>query len=100
MYSRSAKGGEKGDPNRNPWLAKMLIYKLVNICPGNQTFLLYIYGLFLFYLIDLFKTLVLVLIFCLSHIFRHMYKLRQIYEILDSHHPPQKKMISSFDEIL
>jgi hypothetical protein len=108
MYSRSAKGGEKGDPNRNPWLAKMLIYKLVNICPGNQTFLLYIYGLFLwhlphillFYLIDLFKTLVLVLIFCLSHIFRHMYKLGQIYEILDSHHPPQKKMVSSFDEIL
>jgi hypothetical protein len=25
MYSRSAKGGEKGDPNRNPWLAKMVI---------------------------------------------------------------------------
>ena len=24
MYSRSAKGGEKGDPNRNPWLAKMI----------------------------------------------------------------------------
>ena len=23
MYSRSAKGGEKGDPNRNHWLAKM-----------------------------------------------------------------------------
>ena len=23
MYSGSAKGGEKGDPNRNPWLAKM-----------------------------------------------------------------------------
>jgi hypothetical protein len=23
MYSRSAKDGEKGDPNRNPWLAKM-----------------------------------------------------------------------------
>jgi hypothetical protein len=23
MYYRSAKGGEKGDPNRNPWLAKM-----------------------------------------------------------------------------
>jgi hypothetical protein len=23
MYSRSAKGGEKGDQNRNPWLAKM-----------------------------------------------------------------------------
>jgi hypothetical protein len=23
MYSRSAKGGEKVDPNRNPWLAKM-----------------------------------------------------------------------------
>jgi hypothetical protein len=22
MYSRSANGGEKGDPNRNPWLAK------------------------------------------------------------------------------
>jgi hypothetical protein len=26
MYSRSAKGGEKGDPNRNPWLAKMHTY--------------------------------------------------------------------------
>ena len=25
MYSRSTKGGEKGDPNRNPWLAKMII---------------------------------------------------------------------------
>ena len=25
MYSRSAKGGEKGDPNRNPWLAKMTL---------------------------------------------------------------------------
>jgi hypothetical protein len=24
MYSRSAKGGEKENPNRNPWLAKML----------------------------------------------------------------------------
>jgi len=24
MYSRSAKGGEKGDPNRNPGLAKMV----------------------------------------------------------------------------
>jgi hypothetical protein len=24
MYSRSAKGGEKGDLNRNPWLAKMV----------------------------------------------------------------------------
>jgi hypothetical protein len=24
MYSRSAKGGEKWDPNRNPWLAKMI----------------------------------------------------------------------------
>ena len=24
MYSRSAKGGEKGDLNRNPWLAKMI----------------------------------------------------------------------------
>ena len=23
MYSRSTKGVEKGDPNRNPWLAKM-----------------------------------------------------------------------------
>jgi hypothetical protein len=29
MYPRSAKGGEKGDPNRNPWLAKMLIIMLV-----------------------------------------------------------------------
>ena len=29
MYSRSAKGGEKGDQNRNPWLAKMRLLK----CP-------------------------------------------------------------------
>jgi hypothetical protein len=28
IYSRSAKGGEKGNPNRNPWLAKMLPYVL------------------------------------------------------------------------
>ena len=28
MYSRSAKGGEKGDPNRNPWLAKMSTRKI------------------------------------------------------------------------
>jgi hypothetical protein len=27
MYSRSAKGGEKADPNRNPWLAKMMLGK-------------------------------------------------------------------------
>ena len=25
MYSRSTKGGGKGDPNRNPWLAKMRV---------------------------------------------------------------------------
>ena len=33
MYSRSAKGGEKGDPNRNPWLAKMYltVRKIINI---------------------------------------------------------------------
>jgi hypothetical protein len=32
MYSRSAKGGEKGDPNRNPWLAKMIgDWKVSNI---------------------------------------------------------------------
>jgi hypothetical protein len=24
MYSRSTKGREKGDPNRNPWLAKKI----------------------------------------------------------------------------
>ena len=27
MYSRSAKGGEKGDPDRNPWRAKMTCQK-------------------------------------------------------------------------
>jgi hypothetical protein len=32
MYSRSAKGGEKGDPNRNPWLAKMLYPIMREIC--------------------------------------------------------------------
>jgi hypothetical protein len=31
MYSRSAKGGEKGDPNRNPWLAKMGLQVLFHI---------------------------------------------------------------------
>ena len=30
MYSKSAMGGEKGDPNRNPWLAKMVFYKQVS----------------------------------------------------------------------
>jgi hypothetical protein len=29
MYSRSAKGGEKGDPNRNPWLAKMFVWEIL-----------------------------------------------------------------------
>jgi len=39
MYSRSAKGGEKGDPNRNPWLAKMgksvslFLYNVVSLGP-------------------------------------------------------------------
>jgi hypothetical protein len=28
FYSRSAKGGEKGGPNRNPWLAKMVLWLL------------------------------------------------------------------------
>jgi hypothetical protein len=32
MYSRSAKGGGKGDPNRNPWLAKMAESRPVKIC--------------------------------------------------------------------
>jgi hypothetical protein len=32
MYSRSAKGGEKGDPNCNPWLAKMFIKVQHGIC--------------------------------------------------------------------
>ena len=32
MYSRSAKGGEKGDPNRNPWLAKMPVYIINKHC--------------------------------------------------------------------
>ena len=40
MYSRSAKGGEKGDPNRNPWLAKMtgIMFnkKSLKIPKGNQ----------------------------------------------------------------
>ena len=38
MYSRSAKGGGKGDPNRNPWLAKM-----VNHLPVIFVFYLDIY---------------------------------------------------------
>jgi hypothetical protein len=32
MYSRSVKGGEKGELNRNPWLAKMLFGRRKNIC--------------------------------------------------------------------
>jgi hypothetical protein len=45
IYSRSAKGGEKGGPNRNPWLAKMhrvmltkktQNYRYQNYCPGWQ----------------------------------------------------------------
>jgi hypothetical protein len=41
MYSRFAKGGEKGDPNRNPWLAKMhqrkVFYKDAQVCPDPLT---------------------------------------------------------------
>ena len=37
MYSRSAKGGEKGDPNRNPWLAKMEL-RLQGTCPPPPRF--------------------------------------------------------------
>jgi hypothetical protein len=33
MYSRSAKGGEKGDPNCTPWLAKIIVISLVQIIP-------------------------------------------------------------------
>ena len=61
------------------------------VCDKNQsifiTLMIQLYVSITWYL---FKTLVLVLIVCLSHIFRHMYKLGQIYEILDSRHPPQK----------
>jgi len=32
MCSRSAKGGEKGDPNRSPWLAKMYNLMLTSNC--------------------------------------------------------------------
>ena len=39
MYSRSAKGGEKGDPNRNPWLAKMRNDRL-----NEFVMLIYIYN--------------------------------------------------------
>jgi hypothetical protein len=35
MYSRSAKGGEKGDPNRNPWLAKMGLALSIGFYIGN-----------------------------------------------------------------
>jgi len=31
MYSRSAKGGEEEDPNRNPWLAKMMVPMHIHI---------------------------------------------------------------------
>jgi hypothetical protein len=43
MYSRSAKGGEKGDLNRNPWLAKMVKnippkkIKVALLCLQNYT---------------------------------------------------------------
>jgi hypothetical protein len=35
--SRSAKGGEKGDPNRNPWLAKMGLYMCPDLGIRNYT---------------------------------------------------------------
>jgi hypothetical protein len=46
MYSRSAKGGDKGDPNRNPWLAKMdytmtINYQDINISfPNTRLFII------------------------------------------------------------
>jgi hypothetical protein len=36
MYSRSAKGGEKGDPNRNPWLATMHLTELLTYLSNND----------------------------------------------------------------
>jgi hypothetical protein len=36
MYSRSAKGGEKGDPNRNPWLAKMVVVISANFWKSKE----------------------------------------------------------------
>jgi hypothetical protein len=41
MYSRSAKGGEKGDQNRNPWLAKMYFTMLWDI---DLIFVIWIYN--------------------------------------------------------
>jgi hypothetical protein len=35
MYSRSAKGGEKGNPNRNPWLAKMALHMITRYLIGH-----------------------------------------------------------------
>ena len=46
MYSRSAKGGDKGHPNRNPWLAKMdytmtINYQDINISfPNTRLFII------------------------------------------------------------
>ena len=36
MYSRSAKGGEKGHPNRNPWLAKMTSVQIGKFCSSSM----------------------------------------------------------------
>ena len=60
MYSRSAKGGEKGDPNRNPWLAKMagtligqynlILSYLIHIYNQGPTGGIYIYNMSIYYL--------------------------------------------------
>ena len=38
IYSRSAKGGEKGNPNRKHWLAKMLFTRLNRISQDRKKY--------------------------------------------------------------
>ena len=53
MYSRSAKGGEKGDPNRNPWLAKMVnaIFKISKFLNHQISLILHLVSITFIYII-------------------------------------------------
>ena len=71
MYSRSAKGGEKGDPNRNPWLAKMAEHKLVQNTIGTLIFfyLSLFVCLFVCLFLFLFYLFVCIFVFCFVCLF-------------------------------
>jgi hypothetical protein len=66
MYSRSAKGGEKRDPNRNPWLAKMPLPGLTPVYLVRSVLLIFLvfYDVFVFLVLCILCTVLSVSLRC------------------------------------